>query len=76
MINKQKSTRLKHFHYSQAFVEYSNDIDDICKKTEEYSPNKNVKYYFFFDDKIADKFCNKKNSPIVTESFIFLAVEN
>ena len=32
LINKRDSTGLKYFHDSQAFIEYSNDMDDIYKK--------------------------------------------
>ena len=32
LINKRKSTSLKHFNDSTAFIEYSNDMDDTYKK--------------------------------------------
>ena len=31
LINKWESTGLKHFQDSKAFIEYSNDMDDIFK---------------------------------------------
>ena len=45
LINKRDDTVIKHFNDSEAFVEYSNDMDDIQKilknkiqiKNEEYS---------------------------------------
>ena len=40
LIIKQESTGLKHFNYSKAFIEYSNDMDDIYKNIEENNPNK------------------------------------
>ena len=40
LTNKRESTRLKHFNDSKAFIEYSNDTDDIYKNIEEYNPNK------------------------------------
>ena len=33
-----------YFNDSKAFIEYSNDIDDIYKNIEEYNPTKKVKY--------------------------------
>ena len=33
-INKGESTELKHLNDSKAFIEYSNDIDDIYKNIE------------------------------------------
>ena len=51
-----------HLNDSKAFIEYSNDMDDIYKNTEEYNPNKKRKILIVFDDMIA--------SPIATELFI------
>ena len=33
-INKRESTSLKHLNDSKAFIEYSNDINDIYKNIE------------------------------------------
>ena len=44
LINKRESMGLKYFNDSKAFIEYSNDMDDIYKNIEEYSQNKKVKY--------------------------------
>ena len=70
MINKRENTGLKHLNASKAFIEYSNDMDDIYKNIEEYNPNKELKILTVFEDMIADMFCNKKLNPIVTELFI------
>ena len=43
LINKRKSTDLKYLNDSEAFIEYSNDVDDIYNNIEEYSPNKKGK---------------------------------
>ena len=67
LINKRESTGLKHFNDSKAFIEYSNDMDDIYKSIEEYNPNKKRKILIAFDDMIADMPSNKKFNPIVTE---------
>ena len=40
LINKRENTGLKHLNDSKAFIEYSNNVDDIYKNIEEYSPNK------------------------------------
>ena len=70
LINKWESTGSKHFNDSKAFIAYSNDMDDIFKTIEEYSPNKKRKILIIFDDTIADMLSNKKLNPIVTELFI------
>ena len=61
---------MKYFNDSEAFVEYSNDMDGIYTNIEEYNPNKKLKVLIVFDDMIADMLTNKKLNPIVTELFI------
>ena len=39
-MNKRESTVLNHFNDSKAFIEYSNDMNDIYKNIEEFNPNK------------------------------------
>ena len=48
LIKKRESTALKQLNYSKAFIEYSNDMNDINKNIEEYDPNKKRKTTFFF----------------------------
>ena len=70
LINKRESTGLKNLNDSKAFIEYSNDMDDIYKNVEEYNPNKKRKISIVFDDMIADMLSNKKRNPVVTKLFI------
>ena len=37
LINKRESTVVKYLNDSKAFIEYSNDMDDIYKNIEEYN---------------------------------------
>ena len=37
LINKRESTVLKHFNDLKAFIEYSNDMQDVYKNIEEYN---------------------------------------
>ena len=67
LIDKGKSTGLKYFHNSKAFIEYSNDMDNIYKNIEEYNSNKKHRVLIAFDDMIADMLSNKKLNSIVTE---------
>ena len=67
LINKRESTGLKHFNDSKAFIEYSNDMNDIYKNIEEYNPNKKLKILVVFDGMIADMLSNKKLNPVVTD---------
>ena len=56
----------------KAFIEYSNDLDDIYKNIEEYSPNKKCKVLILFDNMITDMRSIYKLNPIVTELFMSL----
>ena len=67
LINKRETTGLKYFNDSEAFIEHSNDMDDIYKNVEDYNPNKKRKMLVVFDDMIADML---KLNPTVTELFI------
>ena len=44
LINKREKVALDHFDDLKAFIEYSNDIQDVYKNIEEYNLGKNVKY--------------------------------
>ena len=70
LLNDRESTGLKYLNDSKAFIEYSNDMDDIYKNIGEYNPVKKRKIFIVSDDKIANMLGNKKPNPIVTESFI------
>ena len=70
LINKRKSTGLKYLNNSKAFIEYSNDMDDIYKNIEECNLNKKQKMLIVFDDMIADMLSNERPNPIVTELYI------
>ena len=70
LINKRESTGLKHLNGSKAFIEYSNDMDDVYKNIEEYNLNKKRKIAIVLDDMIADVLRNKRlnwKSKRVTE---------
>ena len=70
LINKRNSTVLKYVNDSKAFLEYSNDIDDIYKNLEENNRNKNRKILIMIDYIIADILSNKKLNPIVSGLYI------
>ena len=61
---------LNYYDDLKAFMEYSDDIQDVYKNIEDYNPRKNCKVLIVFDDMIADMIHNKKLNPIVTEFFI------
>ena len=70
LINKKKIAGLNYLNDSKAFIEYSNDVDDIFKNIKEQNPNKRQKILIIFDEMIADKLSNKKFNSIVTKLFV------
>ena len=70
LINKREKAGLNHYDDPKAFMEYSNDMQDVYRNIEDYNPRKNRKVLITFDDMIADMINNKKLNSIVTESFI------
>ena len=69
-INKHEKVGLNHFNDPKAFIEYSNDMQDVYKNIEDYNPIKKRIILIIFDDMIADMINNNKLNPIVTELFI------
>ena len=69
LINKREKVGRNHFNDPKAFMEYSNDTQDVYKNIEDYNPIKKRKVIIIFDDMIA-MISNNKLNPIVTELFI------
>ena len=70
LIYKREKVGLDHFDDPKAFMEYSNDMQDVYKNIEDCNPEKKRKLLIVFDDMIADMVNNKRLNPIVTELFI------
>ena len=71
LISKREKLGLNHCDDSTAFIEYSNNIEDVYKNIEKYNLGKKRKELIVFDDRIADMNDNKLN-PLKTELFIEL----
>ena len=59
-INKHEKVGLDHFKDPKAFMEHSNDMQDVYKNIEDCNPGKKRKILILFDDMIADMINNKK----------------
>ena len=70
LINKREKVGLDHFNDPKAFIEYSNNMQDVYKNIEDYNPYKKRKVMVVFDGMIADVNSNKQLNPIVIELFI------
>ena len=55
-----ESAGLTYLNNLKAFIEYSNDTDNIYKNIKEYDQSKKRKMLIFFYDTIADMLSNKK----------------
>ena len=67
---KREKVGLNHFNDPKAFMEYSNDMQDVYKNIEDYNPIRKRKILIVFDDMIADMINNNKLNPIVMELFV------
>ena len=74
LINKHEKVELDHFKDPKAFMEYSNDMEDVYKNIENYNPGKKHKILIVFDDMIVAMINNKKLNPVVMNCL--LEVEN
>ena len=67
LINKREGVGINHFKDLKAFIEYSNDMNNVYKNINYYNPDKENKIFIVFDDMIADMIQNKKLNSITTE---------
>ena len=61
---------LQAFSDLKTFIEYSNNMGNICQNLYKYNPDKKRKISIIFDEMIADMLSNKKLHSIVTEILI------
>ena len=69
LINKRKAG-IKNLNDPNAFIEYSNDMDDVLDDINNYNKNRDKKVLIVFDDMIADIMRSKKFKAIIKELFI------
>ena len=69
-INNRKNAGIKHFNDSTAFIEYSNDMDDVFTNIDDYNKKRKRKVLIVFDDMIAGIMSSKKFKAIIKELFI------
>ena len=59
MINKREQAGIKHLNDPHAFIEYSNDLDDVLDDINNCNKNRDKKVLIVFDDMIADIMSSK-----------------
>ena len=70
LINIRENVGNKYFNDPTAFIEYSNDMDDVSTNIKNYNPKRNKKTLLIFDDMIADIMTSKEYKAIIKELFI------
>ena len=70
LIKIREKVGIDHHNDPRVYTEYSNDIHDVYKNINYYSPDKENKILIIIDDMIADMINHKKLNLIVTELFI------
>ena len=70
LMKKHGDVGLKYCKDPEAFMEYSNDMNDVYKSTEEYNPRQKRKILIVVDNMIADMISNNKVNPVFVELFI------
>ena len=68
--NEREGADLKRFNDPKAFIEYSNDKQDVYTNIEEHNTDKERNILIVFDDMIADMIHNEQLNLIVTDFFI------
>ena len=69
LINKREQAGIKNLNDPNAFIEYSDDMDDVHDDINNYNKNKDKKVLIVFDDMIADIEYNKKFKRVIKELF-------
>ena len=69
LINKREQAGIKNLDDPKAFIEYSDDMDDVFDDINNYNKNRDKKVLIVFDDMIADIEYNKNFKRIIKELF-------
>ena len=69
LINKREQAGIKSLNDPHAFIEYSDDMDNMLDNINNYNKNRDKKVLILFDDMIDDIEYNKKCKRIIKELF-------
>ena len=69
LINKREQAGIKNLNDPNAFIEYSDDMDDVLDDINNYNKSRDKKVLIVFDDMIAAIEYNKKFKRIIKELF-------
>ena len=69
LINKREQAGIKNLNDPHAFIEYSDDMNDLLDDINNYNKNRDKNVLIVFDDMIADIEYNKNFKRIIKELF-------
>ena len=69
LINKREQAGIKSLNDPHAFIEYSDDMNDVLDDINNYNKNRDKKELIVFDDMIADIEYNKNFKRVIKELF-------
>ena len=69
LINKREQVGIKNLNDPHAFIEYSDDMNDVLDDINNYNKSRDKKVLIVFDDMIADIEYNKNFKRIIKELF-------
>ena len=69
LINKREQAGIKNLNDPNAFIEYSDDMNDVLDDINDYNKNREKQVLIVFDDMIADIEYNKNFKRIIKELF-------
>ena len=70
LIDKTEKARINFNDNPTAFIEYSNSVDDILPKTENYNKKRKRKVLIIFDDMTSRVMSDKKAQQVLKDLFI------
>ena len=70
LIKKREQAGIKNLRDRNAFIEYSNNMDDIYEDINDYNKKRKRKVLTAFDDMISHVMSNKKAQKVLKELFI------
>ena len=69
-INHHRNAGIRNYNDPNAFIEYSNTMNDVFSSIHNYNPKRKRRILIVFDDIIADIMTIKKFEAIIKELFI------
>ena len=70
LMKKREDTGIKYCNDPNAFIEFSNRMDDVYQNIDDCNPSRKRKILIVFDDMIANIMTSKKFQAIIKELFI------